>query len=188
MTSRSFIAAFITGHSVRGCTGLSQEQQDFQHRSAIPKSHWLPHNFPYHATSPFPERFHLLSASINNVTHYLRSRRSSFVNEHRHVVTEIFEPHATILLLAGSCGLELLNNLHLPADLRSRIHIFSYGPVSRRIPDVASHLFVQGTHDWLSRFYHPRADHRYPCPHMGYLRAPETLRLFNEYYQRVTSP
>ena len=92
-----------------------------------------------------------------------------------------------LAVLAGSCGLELFNNLHLPDALRRRTHIFAYGPVSRQIPEVASHLFVQGTHDWLSRFYHPQVQHRYSCPHMGYLQAPETLRLFHDYQRKVVT-
>lgn len=185
MSSPRFIAAFITGHSVPGCTGLSQEQRDFQQRTSIPADQWLPHNFPYHATFPFPEPFNLLRASVNNVLHYSRSRRAAFRQSHRDAVSQALEPYDTILLLAGSCGLELFNNLDLPPALRQRIHIFAYGPVSRRPPDVASHLFVQGTHDWLSRFYHPRVHNRYPCPHMGYLLSPQTLRFFKAYHHRV---
>lgn len=188
MSTGRFIAAFITGHSVRGCTGLSQEQRDFQKRTDIPAERWLPHNFPYHATFPFPEPFNVLRASVNNVLHYSRSRLASFANTHRAAVAQVLEPYDTILLLAGSCGLELFNNLDLPETLRQRIHIFACGPVSRRAPEVASHLMVQGTHDWISRFHHPRVHHRYPCPHMGYLFAPETLPLFNAYYHRVISP
>ncbi|GEP44351.1 hypothetical protein [Brevifollis gellanilyticus] len=181
----NFIAGFITGHSVPGCTGLSREQVDFQRRSEIPPECWLPHNFPWHETFPFPEPFRLLSASVNNVRHYLRSRKAVFAEQHREAVTQLLTPYDAVLLLAGSCGLELFNNLELPNELRGKIHIFAYGPVSRRLPKAASHLLVQGRHDWLSRFYHPRADHRYPCPHMGYLEAPETRRLLNEYYQRI---
>ena len=188
MSTDRFIAAFITGHSVRGCTGLSQAQLGFLRRTGVAAEQWLPHNFPYVPSFPFPENFPLLRASVNNVLHYSRSRFASFAKSHRQPVTELLEGYDTILLLAGSCGLELFNNLGLPAGLRQRIHVFAYGPVSRRLPEVASHLLVQGRSDWLSRFYHRKADHRYDCPHMGYLEHPETLRLFTEYHQRVTAP
>ncbi|MES2597693.1 MAG: hypothetical protein V4662_20270 [Verrucomicrobiota bacterium] len=181
----SFIAGFITGHSVPGCTGLSREQKDFQRRSGIPLEHWLQHNFPWNETFPFPEPFRLLSASANNVRHYLRSQEEKFAADNREAVTKLFTPYDSVLLLAGSCGLELFNNLQLSNELRRKIHIFAYGAVSRRLPEVASHLLVQGRHDWLSRFYHPRADHRYPCAHMGYLEAPETLKLLNEYHRQI---
>jgi hypothetical protein len=185
MSAGNFTVAFITGHSVRGCTGLSQEQRDFQQRSGIPLEHWQPHNFPYQKTFPFPEPFQLLSASFNNVCHYLSSRHSSFAAAHRASVSEHLSTYDTILLLAGSCGLELFNNLHLPEGIRRRIHLFAYGPISRRLPEAASYQIVQGTQDFLSRLYHPRADHRYPCPHMGYLLATETLHHFKAYARRV---
>lgn len=187
MSDRRFIAAFITGHSVRGCTGLSQKQQSFQQRSGLSAEHWLPHNFPYKPTFAFPERFPLLRASVNNARHYFASRRPSFARQHGAAVNAVLQPYDTILLLAGSCGLELFNNLRLADGLRSRIHIFACGPVSRRRPEVASCVMVQGTGDWLSRLCHRTVDHRYECSHMGYLDHPETLRLFQEYHHHVTA-
>lgn len=178
-----YIAAFITGHSVRGCTGLSAEQRDFQIRSGIALDRWLPHNFPYHETFAFPEPFSLLSGSVNNVAHYFRSRFPAFRKAHRDSVAAEFLSCRRVILLAGSCGLELLNNLELPQDVLRRVHVFAYGPVSRRLPAVARCLVVQGTHDFISRAFHRKADHRFPCPHMGYLSAPETLRLFTEFSQ-----
>lgn len=181
----SLAAAFITGHSVRGCTGLSREQRDFQTRSRVPAACWLPWNFPWVETFPFPETFHLLRASVNNVRHYLASRKPAFAEKHRADMERVLSRHDKLLLVAGSCGLELLNNLHLPAELRSRIHVFACGPVSRQRPEVASFFIVQGQHDWLSRWYHPQADARIRCPHMGYLAAPETLRLFDAFYEQI---
>jgi len=179
------VAAFITGHSVRGCTGLSKVQRDFQRRSIIPLEKWLPHNFPYHETFPFPEPS-LLSASFNNVVHYFRSRLPAFQKQHQETVCQVFSSYDAVILLAGSCGLELLCNLDLPQPLRRRLHVFAYGPVSRSLPEVASMLTIQGTGDLLSRSFHPTADHRFPCPHTGYLKAPETLHWFNRFYQSVT--
>jgi len=49
------VVGFITGHSVRDCTGLSQGQREFQRRSAVPEANWLRHNFPWQETFPFPE-------------------------------------------------------------------------------------------------------------------------------------
>ena len=185
MTPPSYRAAFLTGHSVPGCTGLSREQREFQRRSAVPASHWLPWNFPYHETHPFPEPVPLLSASVNNLRHYLGSRREGFRRRHRDAVMERLSPWPVVILLAGSCGLELLANLELPKELLGRLHVFAYGPVSRRLPGAATCRLVQGQRDWLSRFYHRRVDHRIDCPHMGYLTAPETLPLFDAFCHDV---
>ncbi|WP_193213871.1 hypothetical protein [Luteolibacter marinus] len=179
------IAAFITGHSVRGCTGLSRDQRDFQSRSWLPSDMWLPHNFPYHPSFPFPGKFSLATASFNNIRHYLGSRRPAFRQRHREEVARRFSKHERVILLAGSCGLELLNNLDLPPGILGRIHVFAYGPVSRQLPATASHCLVQGRGDFISRFFHPRPDHRIVSSHMGYLRAPETLHLFDDYCRRI---
>ena len=185
MNGTNYVVGFIAGHSVRGCTGLSREQQDFQRRSTVPEQNWLRHNFPWHETFPFPETFRLLSASWNNVRHYFASRRPAFRAKHRASVAGLFAKYDAVILLAGSCGLELLNNLDLPSETRQRLHVFAYGPVSRRRPDVASCFMVQGKRDMLSRWYHRQVDARFPCPHMGYLAAEETMRLFETFHRRV---
>lgn len=180
------IVGFITGHSVRGCTGLSHEQREFQQRSAVPAANWLRHNFPWQETFPFPEPFRLLSASWNNLRHYFVSRRSAFREQHCPQVVARFAHYDAVILLAGSCGLELLNNLDLPAETRQRLHVFAYGPVSRRRPDVASCFLVQGERDVISRTFHRHVDARFHCPHMGYLAVTETLRRFDDFYRGVS--
>ena len=138
-------------------------------------------NFPYHATFAFPERFHLLRASLNNIGHFLFSQLSMFRSQHRPAVVELFARYDRIILLATSCGLELLRNLQLPAEVRQRVHVFACGPVSLGLPEVASCLMIQGEDDVISRCFHWRVRHRFPCSHMGYLLAPETLRLFDQF-------
>jgi hypothetical protein len=182
---KRLIAAFITGHSVRGCTGLSREQIDFQKRSAIPQEQWLPHNFPYSETHPFPEPVPLLAASLSNIVHFWESRLPAYKNRHRDAVAGIFSGHDAVILVAGSCGLELLNNLGLPAEVLRRLHVFACGPVSWRLPETASCLVLQGAGDPVSRCFHRKADHWIDCAHMGYLQSPETMRLFNDLYFRV---
>jgi len=185
MSQESYIAAFITGHSVRDCTGLSRAQLSFQKRSIIPQDRWLADNFPYQPTSPFPEPVPLLSASLNNIAHYFSSRRPEFKERHREAVTTAFSPYDRVILLAGSCGLELLNNLELTPEVSQKLHVFAVGPVSRSIPDVASCSMAQGEYDWISRAFHRRVQQRYPCSHVGYLASPTTLTLFNEFTRRV---
>lgn len=188
MSSGSFIVAFITGHSIRGCTGLSTAQLAFQRSSAVGEARWLSWNFPYQATFTFPGSVSLLAASLSNICHALGSWRATHRARDRWRVMEAFSPHETIILAAGSCGLELLNNLQLPAELRARIHVFSYGPVSRSVPETASCVLVQGENDWVSRPFHRSVDHRIRCSHMGYLQHPETLKLFDDFCRRVLHP
>lgn len=175
------LAAFLTGRSVRGNHGLSESQLRFQRQSPIPASCWLPWNFPYLGSDPFPPRFSILLASLNNTTDFLLSRTPSFRRRHRAHILEVFDRQPVIVLLAGSCGLELLANLHLPASTLARLHVFAYGPVSRKRPQVASLFLLQGKHDLLSRCFHRHVHARLPCGHMGYLDHPRTLELFAEF-------
>lgn len=181
MSIPSHTVAFITGHSVRGCTGLSLEQRRFQQISDIPLNRWQDCNYPYRQTFSFPEPFNVITGSCNNVGQFLLSRRAAFRQRHADAVAAVFARYDAVILIAGSCGTEILNNLELPADIRSRLHVFAYGPVSRRLPDTASLFVLQGRKDWLSRLFHPHADQRIDCSHMDYLRSPETLSLFNRF-------
>lgn len=185
MREGTHIAAFITGHSVRGCTGLSAEQLTFQNRSAVPAERWLKHNFPFHETAPFPTSIGLLRASFNNFRHFVDSRRQDFSSSHCAQLTKLFSSHEAVILLAGSCGVQLLHGLDLPVDILRRIHVFAYGPVSLARPQTASLCVVQGKNDFISRCFFREADHRINCSHMGYLLARETLDLFNSFYRRV---
>lgn len=179
------IVGFITGQSVRGCTGLSLEQREFQRRGPVPEANWLRHNFPWQETFPFPEPFHLLSASWNNARQFFESMRPAFRDKYRAEVVAKFASYDAVILLAGSCGLELLNNLDLPAETRRRLHVFAYGPVSRRRPEVASCFMVQGERDVISRAFHQQVDARFPCAHMGYLTSAETPRLLEAFYRGI---
>ena len=181
------IAGFITGHSVPGCTGLSRVQRDFLDGTQVPESCRLEHNFPWIESPSFPGKISLATASWNNVRHCLASLGTAFRRRHRDEVIARFDPFDAVVLLAGSCGLELLDNLDLPGATRERMHVFAYGPVSRRIPRVGSVWLVQGNRDFISRAIHRRVDHVVPCGHLDYLETPGTLALFDEFYRRVTS-
>jgi len=188
MTVRTHMAAFLTGHSVRGCTGLSVEQRDFQRCTDVPEQHWIKSNFPYHETFAFPESVGLSRASLNNVWHFVQANLPSYQTRHREVIADKFSRYDAVILLVGSCGMELLQRLNLPSEIRQRVHVFACGPVSIFEPSVASLVVVQGRHDMISRCFYPKAHHRIDCSHMGYLEARETLELFNAFYHRVLNP
>ena len=172
------LGAFLTGHSVRGCTGLSSLQLDFQRRTSLPLEQWLPYNFPYVATHPFPEATGLLAASFNNGWHFWSSRFKAFGRRYRAPVTAAFGGADRVLLVAGSCGLELLDNLGLEPEVLARLHVLALGPVSRRLPAVARCHRVQGRWDRLSAWYHPQVEQVIPGGHLDYLARPEVLAAF----------
>ncbi len=92
-------------------------------------------------------------------------------------------PHA--VLLAGGCGLELLSNLHLRAEVLQRISVFAYGPVTRCAPACAHLLTVIGDADWISCLGHGSATVRVPAGHLDYLQCTELLTLVQRFVAEV---
>lgn len=185
MNEERVIVAFFTGQSDPRTNALSPLQLGFLDRSPVSPEQRLDLNFPYRLAAPWSET-NLLLASFSNVRQYLASRRPSFVERHRLPFQQTFSSAGKVILLAGSCGLELLVNLRLPEQDLRRLHVFAYGPVSRSLPRCASLETVQGKRDAISRWWHPQVDHVISCGHMDYLEAEETMALFSAFHRRVT--
>ena len=170
--------AFLTGQSNPPIAALSPSQAAFLAELPVPGEGRVVLNFPYPLASPqrpfMPTP--LLIASLRNAWQYFASRRPGFPEHHRPAVEALLERADHTLILAGSCGLELFNNLGLPASVLRRVTIFALGPVARRRPDCAS-LLVQGRRDWLSRSYFRRADVYVEDGHMDYLTDPTVVAL-----------
>lgn len=186
MVEERSVIAFLTGQSARNRTALDESQRRFL--AGLPVGGdvvKLDVNFPYHPdTLPYASPA-LPVASWNNIVQYVRSRSASFAALHREQVLAAFCGYSRVILLAGSCGLELLANLALPPEFLSRTHVFAYGPVSRSVPRCATLEIVQAKKDFISRRWHRRADHHVDCGHMGYLESPEIRALFLDFYHRV---
>jgi len=183
MNEARVITAFLTGQSDPAANTLSEAQRAFLDRTLEPGHERLLRNFPYSDLPPPAGKVPLWRASVNNSRQYLASRRMSFASRHRDTVLATFDGYTRVVLLAGSCGLELLVNLRLPADFLKRLHVFAYGPVSRRLPDCAGLWLVQGKDDPISRWWHPEPQHRIPCRHMNYLECREMEGLFRGFHR-----
>ncbi|VXC16835.1 conserved hypothetical protein [Luteimonas sp. 9C] len=173
--------AFLTGRSDRARCGLSPEQLAFLDTLRAPGREAVDCNFPYAAPDTGHVAVPLPLAALRNLGDYIGARRPAFAARHRASVVAMLEGADHIVLLAGSCGLELLANLQLDADLHARLHVFAYGPVARRAPDVARLLCVQGRSDWISRVGWRGPVHRVESGHMDYLRQPEVRRLCEDF-------
>jgi len=173
--------AFLTGRSDPSRCGLSPEQQGFLDALRAPGREPVDRNFPYAAQRPGHVAVPLPLAAWRNLGDYIGARRPAFAGRHRSQVAAAFEGDGAVVLLAGSCGLELLSNLHLDASLRARLHVFAYGPVARHAPDVARLLCVQGRSDWISRAGWGGPVHRVDGGHMDYLRQPDVLTLCEDF-------
>lgn len=173
--------AFITGRSQPDCWLLSPQQSAFLEKLELRLAQPVNVNFPW---QDMPARVYpktgLLRASVNNAREYLRSRQRDFVPRYQPSALRLLERADRTLLLSGSCGLELFNNLHLPAEVLTRISLFAYGPVARRRP-ACRHLLVQGQRDVISRLWFSQVDVRINGGHMDYLTRPELPELCRQF-------
>ncbi|GKX61046.1 hypothetical protein [Leminorella grimontii] len=184
MTEFCLNVAFITGRSRPDNPALSPAQRGFLESLSVEGGSPVAVNFPWSPQSGPWRETGLLRASVNNALEYLNSRRPRFVARYRESAIALLESADHTLLLSGSCGLELFNNLRLPASLMPRVSVFAYGPVARRRPDC-HHLLVQGRQDRISRLWFARPDECIPCGHMDYLPRPELLELCQRFISQI---
>lgn len=176
--------AFLTGRSDKRRCALSPEQEAFLAQLAAPGRRLLPRNFPYAADSPPHRPTPLWRASLANFAEYRAARRPQFAVCHGEAMRAVLARAPQTVLLAGSCGLELLAGLALDGSSLSRLAVFAYGAVARVRPNCEA-VLVQGRRDRLARWFGPRADHLVDAGHLDYLRAPEVLALCRAFLARV---
>ena len=167
-----FRVIFITGQSNPLSWTLSPVQQDFLNDLGLSADEIYLLNFPYQDGSHQYSKINILLASYHNVKNYWQSRSKSFKQKYQQDVIRLVSEAQHTLFIAGSCGLELLNNLFLPQTCLNKLSIFAFGPVSRSYPNTNT-LLVQGERDWISRFFFRSVDCRVPCSHMSYLNEPK---------------
>lgn len=169
--------AFLTGRSDPAGCALSRRQGEFLERLRGPDDAVVANNFPYRPTAAH-RAVPLWRASWNNLREYLASRRPGFAREHGPAVARLIGWADETWFVAVSCGLELFNNLELPAALERRCTLICLGPVARRLPRCARVLVVRGARDVVSQLGAPRAaaSIRVACGHLGYLDDPAVLR------------
>jgi len=143
-------------------------------------------NFPYQPEPPPHGPVSLLKASVHNSVQYLLSRRPFFSERYQASVLALLSRHPHTVLLAGSCGLELLNNLCLPSAWLNRVSVLAFGPVARRRPDCR-HVLVQGRHDGISRIFFDSVHHLVDCSHMDYLQQEAVVSLCDSFVDQVAA-
>jgi hypothetical protein len=168
--------AFLTGRSNPASCALSPEQSCFLKRLEHPERNVVEWNFPYTSAEPFREIW-IPRAAYNNVVEYFRSRSPAFSRRFRPVVERLIAGAEHTVFLAGSCGLELFNNLFLGPTAEARCTVICYGPVGRRLPRYARTLVAQSAADFVSRAFFRRSDRRLSCGHMAYLTDPGFMEL-----------
>lgn len=167
-------AIFISGQSNRHCCQLSPIQKnlsDFLSKEGVTVS---PLNFPYDTQMSSYHETNLLNASWSNGLQYFFSRKPRFEKQYRAKVIKQFEEEGYCIVLAGSCGLELFNNLHLPDNILKNLHVIAYGPVARAQPK-SQFTMIQGRDDWLSKFFFKEVNYLVDCGHMNYLESDDVI-------------
>ncbi|PPT33324.1 MULTISPECIES: hypothetical protein [Xanthomonas] len=163
--------AFLTGQSDPERCALSGEQQQFLHQLQGAGRRLIDCNYPYHSAGPPHRRTPLWRASVCNARQYLAARGARVADADRMRVVALLEQAPRTVLLAGSCGLQLLTALQLPQALRARLAVFAYGPVCTAPATFGQLRIVQGRGDWISRLLFGAApDLRPACGHLHYLR------------------
>jgi hypothetical protein len=185
MSVAQTMAAFLIGQSDPSSNALTPVQRGFFAACGLAEGEVLKWNFPYDPSREVHRQISLWRASWNNSRQYLASRKPAFPESCRQPVLDRFASVPRVVLVAGSCGLELLVNLQLPAEFLAKTWVFALGPVSRSIPDCARIVMIQGRSDYISKAWHRHADHQVGCGHMGYLTCPEVVRLFTQFYQEA---
>ena len=178
--------AFLTGQSDPGRCARSPQQRAFLDAVPVPEAARVPTNFPYDPQTPPYRDVPLATASWHNTRQYLRSRSARFADERRPSVVRMLARAEHTVILAGSCGLELLANLQLPSAALVRVHVFAYGPVARKRP-ACDVVVVCGRGDWLARRRRVQVDHEVSCGHMSYLQHPDVLALCRAFVTRVAA-
>lgn len=176
MSIPSLQVAFITGRSMPGNLALSPEQQAFLERVTPPGALPVYANFPWESGQAGWQPTGLLRASLNNAREYLNARKPEFTRRYQPVAQALLESAEHTVLLAGSCGLALFNQLALPPPFLDRVSVFAWGPVAHQRPGCR-HLLVQGSQDLISRLWLRDVDACIRSGHMGYLSHPELVPL-----------
>ncbi|SOU00646.1 Hypothetical Protein LMG19146_02163 [Xanthomonas arboricola pv. fragariae] len=178
--------AFLTGQSDPESCALSMQQQHFLQQLQGPGRRLIDCNYPYRSASPTYRHMPLWRASVSNAHQYLAARAARVADADRMRVVALLEQAPTTVLLAGSCGLQLLTALQLPLALRTRLAVFAYGPVCNAPATFGQLCVIQGSGDWISRALFAGAPDLMPaCGHLHYLRDAAVLAECQAFIARV---
>lgn len=170
---------FMTGLSDWNNSSLSPQQINFLKKINLQENNKIYMNFPFESNSKY-KKTNILIASLSNSLQYMLAR-TSWIKKKEIDFKNLLAKENKILLLVGSCGLEILRNINLSAADKDKIHVIAYGGVAKKIPDYQHLTLVQGKNDWISRLWIKRYDLLINSNHMNYLDSQEFLTFINKY-------
>ena len=171
--------AFLTGQSDPGRGALSPVQRAALDALADGNDDidFDPHQFPWHSAAAAWRPVPLLRASLANGRQYLGARRGvlhGMSSAQCDAARERLLTAPRTLLLAGSCGLALLEVLiaAIDDDARARLRVVAYGAVAPRWPHGIGGMQLRGDRDRIAAWLGPAdgpAPQRIAAGHMDYL-------------------
>lgn len=174
--SRSVRLAFITGLSNPESCQLSKIQREFLSGLSLPDESKLFLNFPYsedlaneNNNVESEKDVSLWRASLNNGWQFISASTRNYRRLNAHHWKALMDSADLLLLIAGSCGLQLINSL-LDESEFDKVRVLAFGPTAWRRPRCKT-VLVQGEKDWISKLFFRDVDHVLPVVgHLDYLK------------------
>lgn len=142
--------ALVTGLSDAGSCELSRDQRSLMDSLELPDEWKVWRNFPFVESRPLRD-VSLARASLANTAQFVAAGLG-LLREHRlRHWRALVESTEWLLLITGSCGLELVRDLERLEKHRA-VAILALGPVAWRRPRVAMEM-IQGERDLVSRLW-----------------------------------
>lgn len=143
-------------------------------------------NFPYDSAVAPARCRPLWRESVSVARQYCGAKRQVFAAKRQTCMRALLAQADETVLLAGSCGLELLRRLGLSAADYAQISFVGYGVVAKQRPPCPG-ILVLGESDWIARGRGPAPDRLVNCGHLDYLANADFAALCNDFIERRLS-
>jgi hypothetical protein len=179
--------AFVTGLSDPNSCSLSLLYRQFMAELDCLEAWKMYVNFPYIPGGNRLENTPIIKASLANSSQFLWARSPKYRAAIRPHLASIVASSDRVFFIAGSCGLEILNQAWTTAIAHDQIHIVALGPVARTCSPIPCTM-VQGSHDYISRYFFRQVDVLIPgIDHMGYMQDSDIFYLVNRHLRQIVS-
>lgn len=175
---------WLSGASDPFSSALSGAEERLLASFDVPREEIVWSNFPYAGPSSL-RRVPLPLAALSNVLQFLVASTPVYRWFAARHWRALCDSTSCVLVVAGSCGAQLLRALERTSPAGVRVHALALGPVSWRAPRGLERALV-GTADGYSRMFtrtYPsaRVDAVAGVTHMDYLESEDVLRRVREW-------
>jgi len=172
----------LSGLSDPATCALSAVQRQFLAALRVPETWKVYWNFPYvpcPESRPLPPP--LWRASWHNLRQFVLASRQAYRRAARRHWEALRSSTEDLVVIALSCGLEIVNACLSDVGGCPRVRLVALGPVAWRIPRIP-HVLIQGERDYISKVFFRKVDMVLPgVGHLAYFQHPRVLHFVNEY-------